>query len=89
MRRRRPSKPDNRCSPSGQYTSDRRKCYVHPAVIEAYLEGLLLERLQQLGKADPADPVQGLSAEEGKVLAFLRQALTPEGYRVRAPSCSV
>jgi DNA topoisomerase-1 len=66
-----------------------RKCYVHPAVIEAYLEGLLLERLQQLGKADPADPVQGFSAEEGKLLAFLQQALTSEEYRVRAPSCSV
>jgi DNA topoisomerase I len=54
-----------------------RKCYVHPAVIEAYLEGSLLEMLQRLGKADPAGPVQGLSAEEARVLAFLRQALTP------------
>ena len=66
-----------------------RKCYVHPAVIEAYLEGILLEMLQRLGKADPAASVQGLSAEEGRVLAFLRQALTPEGHRVRAPASSV
>jgi DNA topoisomerase-1 len=55
-----------------------RKCYVHPAVIEAYLEGILLEMLQRLGKADPAALIQGLSAEEGKVLAFLRQALIPD-----------
>ena len=66
-----------------------RKCYVHPAVIEAYLAGSLLEMLQRLGEADPASPVQGLSAEEGRVLAFLRQALTPEEHRVRTPACSV
>jgi DNA topoisomerase-1 len=60
-----------------------RKCYVHPAVIESYLAGSLLEMLQRLGEADPASPVQGLSAEEGRVLAFLRQALTPEEHRVR------
>jgi DNA topoisomerase-1 len=65
-----------------------RKCYVHPAVIEAYLEGSLLEMLQRLGEPDPAGPVQGLSAEEGRVLAFLRQALIPEEHRVRAPASS-
>jgi DNA topoisomerase-1 len=53
-----------------------RKCYVHPAVIEAYLQGILLEMLQRLGKNAPAPLIQGLSAEEGKVLAFLRQAVT-------------
>jgi DNA topoisomerase I len=62
-----------------------RKCYVHPAVIEAYLEGSLLAMLRRLGEPDPAGPVQGLSAEEGRVLAFLRQALTP-GPRVGAPA---
>jgi len=65
-----------------------RKCYVHPVVIEAYREGSLLEMLQRLGEADPAGPVQGLSAEEGRVLAFLRQALTPEEHGVRAPASS-
>jgi DNA topoisomerase I len=63
-----------------------RKCYVHPAVIEAYLEGSLLEMLQRLGEPDPAGPVQGLSAEEGRVLAFLRQALAPGGQRARDPA---
>jgi DNA topoisomerase-1 len=66
-----------------------RKCYVHPAVIEAYLEGVLLEMLHRLGKADPAALIQGLSAEEGKVLAFLRQALPPDRHRSRSPVCSV
>jgi DNA topoisomerase I len=63
-----------------------RKCDVHPAVIEAYLEGSLLAMLQQLGEPDPAGAAQGLSAEEGRVLAFLRQALTPEGHRISAPA---
>jgi len=61
-----------------------RKCYVHPAVIEAYLEGSLLEMLQRLGETDPAGAAQGLSAEEGRVLALLRQALRPGGRRLRA-----
>jgi DNA topoisomerase-1 len=65
-----------------------RKCYVHPVVIEAYVEGSLLEMLQRLGVADPAGPVQGLSAEEGRVLAFLRQALTPERHEIRTPASS-
>jgi DNA topoisomerase I len=63
-----------------------RKCYVHPAVIEAYLEGSLLEMLQRLGEPDPAGPVQGLSAEEGRVLAFLRQALVRGGQRAGDPA---
>jgi DNA topoisomerase-1 len=63
-----------------------RKCYVHPAVIEAYLEGSLLDMLQRLGEPDPAGSVQGLSVEEGRVLAFLRQALAPGGQRARDPA---
>ncbi len=63
-----------------------RKCYVHPAVIEAYLAGSLLQMLQRLGEPDLAETLQGLSPEEGRVLAFLRQALAQEiqGVHVRA-----
>jgi DNA topoisomerase I len=57
-----------------------RKCYVHPAVIEAYLEGSLLQMLQRLGEPDLLETLQGLSPEEGKVLAFLRQALAQETH---------
>jgi DNA topoisomerase-1 len=66
-----------------------RKCYVHPAVIEAYLEGSLLEMLQRLGEVDTPDAVQGLSSEEGRVLAFLRQALAQEAPGVRTPAASL
>jgi len=57
-----------------------RKCYVHPAVIEAYLEGSLLQMLQRLGEPDLPETFRGLSPEEGKVLAFLRQALAPKTH---------
>lgn len=60
-----------------------RKCYVHPAVIEAYLEGSLLQMLQRLGEPPTPHTPQGLSPEEGRVLAFLRQALARETPGVR------
>jgi DNA topoisomerase-1 len=59
-----------------------RKCYVHPQVIEAYLEGSLLQMLQQLDETDMPDSIQGLSAEEGRVLAFLRRALARQAHAV-------
>jgi DNA topoisomerase-1 len=66
-----------------------RKCYVHPAVIEAYLAGSLLQMLRRLGEVDTPDAVQGLSAEEGRVLAFLRQALAQGAPGVRTPGSSL
>jgi DNA topoisomerase-1 len=63
------------------------KYYVHPAVIEAYLEGVLLEMLQRLAKTAPAISIRGLTPEEGKVLAFLRQAVTSDRHvEVTAPT---
>jgi DNA topoisomerase I len=47
-----------------------RKYYVHPLVLEAYLDGALLEQCRVLEAAEPPD---GLSAEETAVLAFLRE----------------
>ena len=62
-----------------------RKCYVHPAVIEAYLEGSLLRMLQRLSEPNPDEALPGLSPEEGRVLGFLRQALAQEPRGVRVP----
>jgi DNA topoisomerase I len=45
-----------------------RRCYVHPAVIEAYLEGSLHERL-----AD-APPIAGLDDDEAALMALLNRA---------------
>jgi DNA topoisomerase-1 len=45
-----------------------RRCYVHPLVIETYLDGTLQERMAR------AEPVAGLDAGEEALLALLRSA---------------
>jgi DNA topoisomerase I len=50
-----------------------RKCYVHPAIIETYLAGSLLQTLDTLAEQGAADACHGLLPEEHVVLAFLRQ----------------
>lgn len=47
-----------------------RKCYVHPAVIDAYLDGTIMEALRER-----ADDLHTLSPEEAAVLALLQQRL--------------
>lgn len=54
-----------------------RKCYVHPAVIEAYLDGVMLEALQQRAQRKLANEIHALSPEEAAVLAFLQERLQP------------
>ena len=50
-----------------------RKCYVHPEVFNAYLDGSLIETLQQ--RARNADVVAGLDQQEQAVLRFLQERL--------------
>jgi DNA topoisomerase-1 len=52
-----------------------RKCYVHPAVLEAYLDGVMLEALQQGAKKKLARDIHALESEEAAVLAFLQERL--------------
>jgi DNA topoisomerase-1 len=52
-----------------------RKCYVHPAVIEAYLDGSMLQALQQRAREELAQDVHSLSPEEAAVLGLLQQRL--------------
>ena len=56
-----------------------RKCYVHPGVVDAYLEGNLLSRLEEQDKQDnPATQdtnTDGLRAEEVSILEFLKESL--------------
>jgi DNA topoisomerase-1 len=54
-----------------------RKCYIHPAVLDSYLEGTMLEALQGRAEAEMAR-VRGLSAEESAVLALLQRRLAQE-----------
>jgi DNA topoisomerase-1 len=53
-----------------------RKCYVHPAVIDRYLDGTMFQMLEQI--VNEVDLPKGLRSEEVSVLAFLRQCLACE-----------
>ena len=59
-----------------------RKCYVHPAILDAYMEGSTLGALRRrAGKM--AESLGGLEPEEAAVLALLQHRLSLEA-RVRA-----
>lgn len=55
-----------------------RKCYVHPAVLDAYLDGTMLETLRQRAEQEIADALSGLKPEEAAVLTLLQQRLARE-----------
>jgi DNA topoisomerase-1 len=52
-----------------------RKCYVHPAVLEAYLEGTVLEALRARTEQELVGDLHALQPEEAAVLAMLQQRL--------------
>jgi DNA topoisomerase-1 len=52
-----------------------RKCYVHPAVVDGYLDGTLAEALKRRAEAELRDNIAGMKPEEVAVLAFLRHRL--------------
>lgn len=52
-----------------------RKCYVHPAVIDAYLDGTVLEALRQRTEQEWQEDLGTLRPEEAAVLALLQQRL--------------
>jgi DNA topoisomerase-1 len=51
-----------------------RKCYIHPAVLEAYLDGSLVETLQQRAE-DLREREADLDDDEASVLGFLQRRL--------------
>ena len=62
----------------GNTASVCRKSYVHPEVLDAYLEGDLLQSLKREVEAELREDLSGLDAEEAAVLAFLRERLERE-----------
>lgn len=50
-----------------------RKAYVHPAVLDAYLDGTMLDTLRQLTEQELAATASARSREEAAVLGLLRQ----------------
>jgi DNA topoisomerase-1 len=61
-----------------------RKCYIHPAVLDGYLDGSLRQALQRRADAKLANPAAGLKAEEAMVMAFLSRALGGKRKRANA-----
>ena len=52
-----------------------RKCYIHPAVFNGYLDGSLLQALKKRANEKLANPKSGLKAEEAAVMGFLSRQL--------------
>jgi DNA topoisomerase I len=53
-----------------------RKCYVHPAVIDAYLDGATVKTLEQRAEQELKTNLSDLPPEEAAVLALLQQRLS-------------
>ncbi|MBP2315791.1 DNA topoisomerase IB [Azospirillum soli] len=62
----------------GNTASVCRKSYVHPEILDAYLEGDLLNALKNEVETELREELDGLNAEEAAVLAFLRERLERE-----------
>jgi DNA topoisomerase-1 len=52
-----------------------RKCYVHPAIFDGYLDGSLIKTLEQRVSRYQSAHIERMSAEEAAVTAFLRLRL--------------
>jgi DNA topoisomerase-1 len=55
-----------------------RKCYVHPAVLDQYLDGSMLDTLKQRAKEELVESLAELRPEEAAVLGLLQQRLATE-----------
>lgn len=55
-----------------------RKCYVHPAIIDAYLDGAVVQTLRQKAEREIARGIRKLKPEEAAVLALLQQRLAQQ-----------
>jgi DNA topoisomerase-1 len=63
-----------------------RKCYVHPAVLDSYMDGTMVEGLLARAEQKLAEALQDLQPEEAAVLAMLQQRLAqdvPEPKKVQ------
>jgi DNA topoisomerase-1 len=60
-----------------------RRSYVHPAVLEAYLDGGVGEALVEAGEEQQTPPAGTSSVEEAEVVALLRQRLDLDAARGR------
>jgi DNA topoisomerase I len=61
-----------------------RKCYIHPAVVDSYLEGSLVDTLRQRVNQELAETLSKLRPEEAAVMAILEQQLKAESKKQAA-----
>lgn len=61
-----------------------RKCYVHPAVIEAYMDGSTIHTVKEMIEQEMTQSLGDLRPEEAAVLALLQQRLEREEEGARA-----
>ena len=59
-----------------------RKCYVHPEILNCYLDGTLIDTLKQRAEKQLKNSLRGLPSEEAAVLALLQQRLKTEKGRL-------
>jgi DNA topoisomerase-1 len=52
-----------------------RKCYVHPVVLESYLDGDMIEGLRQKTEEALSNQLEDMRAEEAAVMSFLQEKL--------------
>jgi DNA topoisomerase-1 len=60
-----------------------RKCYIHPGILDAYLEGTMLDSLRRRA-GEEMSHLRGLGAEESAVLALLQRRLAEEDRHDRS-----
>jgi DNA topoisomerase-1 len=60
-----------------------RKCYVHPAVIDAYLDGVTVSALERRTERRIGEALSGLRPEEALVLGLLQQRLARQAQEAR------
>jgi DNA topoisomerase I len=61
-----------------------RKCYIHPAVVDAYLQGSLVDTLGKPVNGKTAESLSALSPDEAAVMSILEQQLKAESKREAA-----
>jgi DNA topoisomerase I len=62
-----------------------RKCYVHPEVLNSYLDGNLVLELKSKAEDELRSDIESLRPEEAAVLALLRSRLAEEAVGSRTP----
>ena len=65
-----------------------RRCYIHPTVLEGYFEGTMLQTLADNTRKYLAANIEGMSAEEAAVAAFLRFRLDKLAEQDRTKSAA-